>query len=188
MAENQPPKKEYVDKKPGHVIKSGGVKDITGQPIDYAVFTDNGQGIIFNENGDHKQHCRKTSYDLSGTDPNMDKNDYAKVIRAKKGDIQIEALDGDIVIKANNIRIVGLDGNSEVTITSGKHVSINSPIQSFKGTNMNTVMSNSVSLGAQTVESTGNIQNATNNAAEEKQASILTQILGVVKKFKSFFD
>ena len=182
------PKKEYVDKKPGFVVKSGGVKDITGEGIDYAVFTDHGQGIIFNENGDHKQHCLKTSYDLSGTDPNMDKNDYAKVIRAKKGDIQIEALDGDIVIKANNIRIVGLDGNSEVTITSGKHVSINAPIQSFKGTNMNTVMSNSVSLGAQAIDTNGNIQNSANSGSEEKQSSILSQILGVVKKFKSFFD
>lgn len=179
------PKKEYVDKKPGFVTKSG-TEDYVGKTIDYAVFTDNGQGFSFTTDGEHKQQCRKTSYELCGLDG--EKGEPAKVIRAKKGNIVIEAMDGDIVIRANNIRLVGLDGNSEVTITSGKHFSVNAPIQSHKGTVANTVMSNSLSIGAQAVDTNGNIQNASNNGAEEGQSSILSRILGVVKKFGSFFD
>lgn len=177
--------KEYYEKKPGFVVKSG-TTDATGKTVDYAVFTDNCQGFEFTTDGNHTQIANKTSYDISGVD-GTDKVP-AKVIRAKKGDIIIEAMDGDIILRGKNIRIVALDGAGEVTVVSGKHFSVNAPVQNVKGGVSNTVMSNSVSTGAQAVDTTGNMQNSQNSGVEESQSSILTQLLGIVKKFKAFLE
>lgn len=177
--------KEYYEKKPGFVVKSG-TKDLMGKTTDYAVFTDNGQGFQFTTDGEHKQQCSGTSYDLSGVN-GVDKKP-AKVIRAVKGDIHIEAMDGDIILKGRNIRIVALDGSGEVTIVSGKHFSVNAPVQSMKGSNSNIVMSNSASVGAQATDTTGNMQNSQNSGAEECEGSLLTRLLNIAKKFKSFLE
>jgi hypothetical protein len=178
--------KEYYEKKPGFVVKSGTKQDLTGKTIDYAVFTDHNQGFQFTTDGEHTQVTNKTSYELSGIDGTD--GVPGKLIRVKKGDIVLEALDGDIIIRGKNIRIVALDGNGEVTINSGKHFSVNAPIQNVKGSNSNTVMSNSASIGAQATDTTGNIQNSQNSGVEEAQSSILSQLLGIVKKFQKFFE
>jgi len=180
-------KKEYYEKKPGFAIKSG-----TPQPkdriTDYQVITDNSQGFSWTTDGEHRQVTNRTSYELSGVAKDTPNGKPAKIIRTQRGDIIIDAMDGDITIKAKNIRLVGLDGAGEVTITAGKHFAVNAPVHSLKGTNSNTVMSSGVSIGAQTVDTTGNMQNTSNSGSEEAQGSILTKLLGVVKKFKSFFD
>jgi hypothetical protein len=178
--------KEYYEKKPGFIVKSGTKQDLTGKTTDYAVFTDNGQGFSFTTDGEHQQVTRKTSYDISG----LDGKDGVpgKVIRVKKGDIVIEAMDGDIIIKGKNVRLVALDGAGEVTVTSGKQFAVNAPIQSLKGTNTNVVASNNVSIGAQAVESRGNMQNSATTGAQDTQGSLLTQLLGLVKKFQAFFE
>jgi hypothetical protein len=178
--------KEYYEKKPGFIVKSGTEIKFTGQKTDYAVFTDHGQGFEFTTDGQHKQFCNKTSYELCGADGKD--GEPAKVIRAKKGDIVIEAMDGDIILRGNNIRIVALDGTGEVTVVSGKHFSVNAPVQSMKGSNSNTVMSNSVSTGAQATDTTGNMQNTQSSGVEESQSSVLSQLLGIVKKFQKFFE
>lgn len=177
--------KEYYEKKPGFIVKSG-VKDVAGIPVDYGVFTDNGQGFEYTQEGNKYDTCQKTSYELCGLD-GKDKQP-AKVIRGKKGDIIIEAMDGDIVLRGNNIRIVALDGSGEVTISSGKHFSVNAPVQSMKGSISNTVMTNSASTGAQTTDTTGNMQNTQASGAEEGQGSLLTKLLGIAKKFQNFLE
>lgn len=177
--------KEYYEKKPGFVVKSG-TEDLTGKITDYAVFTDYGQGFQFTTDGQHKQQCKKTSYELCGIDGKD--GEPAKVIRGLKGDIIIEAVDGDIVLKGKNIRIVALDGSGEVTVVSGKHFSVNAPVQSLKGSNSNTVMSNSASVGAQATDTTGNMQVTQTSGAEESEGSLLSQLLGLLKKFQKFFE
>lgn len=184
MAEQ--PSKEYYEKKPGFVVKSGTKQDVTDKIIDYCVYTDHGQGFEFTTDGNHTQIANKTSYDISGID-GTDKVP-AKVIRAKKGDIIIEAMDGDIILRGKNIRIVALDGAGEVTVVSGKHFSVNAPVNSIKGGISNTVMSNSSSIAAQATDTTGNMQNSQNSGVEESQSSILSQLLGIVKKFKTFLE
>jgi hypothetical protein len=178
--------KEYYEKKPGFVVKSGTKQDVTGKITDYAVFTDHGQGFQFTQDGEHMQIANKTSYDISGIDGKD--GIPGKVIRVKKGDIVIEAMDGDIVIRGKNIRFVALDGAGEVTVNSGKHFSVDAPVQSLKGGVSNTVMSNSASVGAQATDTTGNMQNSQNSGVEESQSSILSQLLGIVKKFKAFLE
>ena len=46
----------------------------------------------------------------------------AKVIRAKNGDIHIDAMNGDIVLKGANIRLQATDSMGEVTVNAGKQV------------------------------------------------------------------
>ena len=181
-------RKEYFEKKPGYVVKSGTEQASTGKITDYAVYTDYGQGFSWTTDGEHRSVTNKTSYDLSGVDPSASSGIPAKIIRTKRGDIIIDAMDGDIIIRGKNVRLVASDGAGEVTITSGKQFAVNAPIQSLKGTNFNTVMSNNVSIGAQTVDTNGNMQNTSNSGGEEGQSSILSRILGVVKKFGAFFE
>lgn len=177
--------KEYYEKKPGFVIKSG-TEDLMGKITDYAVYTDYGQGFQFTTDGEHRQQCNKTSYELCGVDGKD--GEPAKVIRAKKGDIVIEAMDGDIIIRGKNIRFVALDGAGEVTVVSGKHFSVNAPVQSLKGSNSNTVMSNSASTGAQATDTTGNMQNSQSSGAEEGEGSLLSKLLSLAKKFQKFLE
>lgn len=177
--------KEYYEKKPGYIVKSG-TTDLAGKKIDYAVFTDLGQGFEYTQEGNKFDACKKTSYETVGQDVN--EGEPAKIIKAKNGDVIIEAVAGDLVLRARNIRIVAMDGSGEVTINSGKQVSIQAPIQNLKGTNLNTLMTNNISMGALTVDSTGVMQNTQNTESEEKQSSVLSQLLGVVKKFKEFLE
>lgn len=177
--------KEYYDKKPGFVVKSG-TPDAFGRETDYAMFTDHGQGFQFTTDGEHQQLCNGTSYEISGVDGVEGKP--AKVIRAVRGNIHIEALDGDIILKGRNIRIVALDGAGEVTVVSGKHFSVNAPVQSMRGSNSNTVMSNSASVGAQATDTTGNMQNSQTSGAEDSEGSLLTRLLNIAKKFQKWLD
>lgn len=177
--------KEYYEKKPGYVVKSG-TEDLSGKVTDYAVFTDYGQGFEYTQDGQHKQLCRKTSYEICGLDGKD--GEPAKVIRAKKGDIIIEAMDGDIILRGKNIRVVALDGVGEVTVVSGKHFAVNAPVQSMKGSNSNTVMSNSASTGAQATDTTGNMQNSQTSGAEDSEGSILTRLLNISQKFQKWLS
>jgi hypothetical protein len=177
--------KEYYEKRPGFIVKSG-TPDIAGKKIDYAVFTDNGQGFEYTQEGNKYDACKKTSYETVGEGVN--EGEPAKIIKAKNGDVIIEAVAGDLILRARNIRIVAMDGSGEVTINSAKQVSIQAPIQNFKGTNLNTVMSNSYSVGALSVDTTGVMQNTQNTEGEKQQSGILNQILGAVKKFQKFFE
>lgn len=177
--------KEYYEKKPGFVIKSG-TKDAAGKTIDFAIHTDTGQGFEYTIDGLKLDACNKTSYEVCGQDA-KDK-EPAKIIRAIKGDIIIEALTGDLVLRGMNIRIEAKDGVGEITINSVKQVSINSPIVNVKGSNVNTVASNSASIAAQAVDTVGNIQNTQAAAVDIGQSSILGKLLGILTKFRKFLE
>lgn len=177
--------KEYYEKKPGFVVKSG-TTDAADKKIDYGVFTDLGQGFEYTQEGNKYDRCDKTSYELVGSD--VPETQPAKVIRALNGNIHLEALNGEVVIVAKNIRLVALDGSGEVTITSAKHFAVNAPIQNFKGATSNTVMSNSVSSGALAVDSRGEIQNSATSGSEDCEGSLLTQLLKISQKFKDWIS
>lgn len=177
--------KEYYDKKPGFVIKSGTV-DAADKKIDFAIFTDNGQGFEYTQEGNKLDKCNKTSYEICGIDVN--EKEPAKIIRAENGNIILDAQNGEIIIRAKNIRIVAQDGSGEVTITSAKQFSVNAPIQNFKGSTSNTVMSNSVSSGALAVDSRGEIQNSATSGSEDTEGSLLTQLLKISQKFKDWIS
>jgi hypothetical protein len=176
--------KEYSRKYPGFEVKSG-TPDAAGKKIDYAVFTDNGQGFEYTVEGNYYERCDKTSYELCGAEI-TDEKQPAKVIKASNGNINIEAPGGEVIIRAKSIRLVAEDGQGEITLTALKAAAITAPVQTFKGANSNTVMTNSLSLGAQVVESSGNIQNSANSGADDTESSILNKLLKINDKFKKF--
>jgi hypothetical protein len=175
--------KEYLDKRQGFVIKSG-TTDRAGKITDLSIITDNGQGFQYRTDGVKLDHCNAQSYEECGKD--VAAGQCAKIIRAKRGNIHIEAIDGDIILIANNIRIQAKDGSGEVTINSVKQIALNSPLVNTKAGNLNTVASNSASVAAQAVDTVGNIQNTQAASVDIGQASILGKVLGVLTKFKNF--
>lgn len=177
--------KEYYEKRPGFVVKSG-TKDAVKRSIDYAVFTDSGQGFEYTKEGIKIDVCKGTSLEVTGID--VKEGEPGKIIDAKGGDIIIQALDGDITLKARNIRIVALDGSGEITLNAGKQIHTNAPITSMKGAISNTVMTNSASTGALTTDTTGVMQNTQSSGAEEGEGSILSKLLSLAKKFQKFLE
>ena len=175
--------KEYLDKKPGFVIKSG-IKDAAKNKVDFSIITDHGQGFEYRVDGVKLDHCNAQSYEECGRD--VKTGTPAKIIRAKRGDIVIEALDGDIILRGNNIRIQAKDGNGEVTINSVKQIAMNSPIVNTKATNSNLVASNSASVAAQAVDTVGNLQNSQAASVDIVQGSFLSKLMGILTKFKQF--
>lgn len=176
--------KEYYEKKPGFEVKSGTV-DAAGKKIDYAVFTDNGQGFEYTVEGNKYDTCDKTSYELCGKEI-TDRTQPAKIIRASNGNINIEAINGEVIIKAASIRLVAQDGSGEITLTSLKQIAMNAPVQTQKGAISNVIMTNSASIGAQAVDTNGNIQNTQSSGSDETESSILNKLLKINDKFKKF--
>lgn len=177
--------KEYYEKKPGFTVKSG-VPDSANKKIDYSVITDNLQGFKYTEEGNKYDNCNKTSYELCGKE--VSEGEPAKIIKASNGDIIIDASAGDIILKGMNIRISAKDGVGEVTLNSAKHISLNAPITSIKGTNTNIYGSNNVSVGGQAVDLAGGMQFSTGQLTDILQGSFLGQIIKVLDKFQSFLE
>ena len=175
--------KEWYQKFPGFTIKSGTV-DAKGRPTDLSFFTDRGQGFQYTQDGDKTDICHGTSYEICNVDGNG--QSPAKIIRGANGDIIIEALAGELVLRARSIRIEATDGTGEVTINSNKQISLTSPIQNIKGTNVNIVGTNNVSTGALIKEGHGDIQNSQTSGTDETQGSLLNKILTGIKKFNKF--
>lgn len=182
---NQP--KRHIDKKPGYETKSG-TTDPDNKKTDLAMFTDNGQGFHYSkENGMKLDLCFGTSYELCGADITTD-GIPGKVIRAENGNINIEAMNGEVVIKAKSIRLVAQDGSGEITLVSAKQVAINSPIQNFKGTVSNTVMTSTADTAALAAGVRGEIQQTSSSGDADNEGSILTQLLRISEKFRAWIS
>ena len=175
--------KEYYEKKPGYVVKSGCL-NAAQQPIDYSVTTDAGQGFQYTLDGNKYDVCNKTSMEVCGI--LGQENVPAKVIRADIGDIILEALSGEIVLRARSIRIVAQDGSGEVTINAGKNITIKGPIANIDATNLNLSGKNNVSVGAGAYESFGKVSQSEVKGTELIQEPINSFLSGAIKWLKFF--
>lgn len=173
--------KEFYCKVQGFEFKSG-VDDGSGRIIDWQVGTDKIQGIKFCTDGTHFQLNYGTSYEICGQDVGTD--EPAKIIRAKNGDIHIDAMNGDIILKGANIRLQATDSVGEVTINAGKQISSRAAIVSTHGTKVNIMGTSDVNVGGAAVETNAKIVNSQSQATDEKQASFLGQLMSAIKKFK----
>mgnify|MGYP003326360994 CR=1 FL=1 len=182
--------KEYYEKKPGFVVKSGIEEKISKKKIDYSVITDLGQGFMYTQDGNKYDNCDQVSYELSGCDPNKPVPDGvpAKIIRTQSGDIIIEAMTGDVIIRGNHVRIEAKDGNGEVTITSPKQVAVNAPIATIKGTNTTIYGAKSVDISGQAVDQAAGLPQARGSLVDLLQGLSLGKIFGVLTKFKKFLE
>lgn len=177
--------KEYYEKKPGFTLKSG-VSDGAGRTIDYSFTTDNGQGVEYTTDGMKFDLCNKTSYELSGAD--CQEGEPAKIIRTFNGDIIIEALDGDVIIKGRNIRFVASDAKGEITMNAASQVATTAPKITVKGTNVDTVATATAAVAGNFVDSTAGVSKSDSVATDATQGSFLGGLIKAIQKFKKWLE
>jgi hypothetical protein len=179
---------EYYEKFPGGFQVSSGVPGIDGKLTDYSVTTDQGQGFIYTQEGNKWDVTNQHSYDLSGCSPKdpIPSDQPAKIIRAASGSIHIEALNGDIVLRARNIRIIAEDGSGEVTIQSGKNITIKGPIANIDGTNVNIQGKSNVAMGGGSVETFGKMSSSQLKGTDIFLEPINSLLSGAYKWIKNF--
>lgn len=179
--------KEYFANYPGFRIESGVVipeGSLKGKEVDLDCITDNGQGWAYYKDGYFKSICHGTSYEVCGMRNEV--NDYSKILTAASGHIMIDAQDGDIILKGRNVRITAEDGQGEISLVSGKHVYIKGAVTHIRGTNVNILSTNNLSLAATFVESQGAVGNEAGTQTDLFQGSFLGQIFKWMEKFKDF--
>ena len=176
--------KEYYGNYPGFRIASG-IKipdgELQGKYVDLEMITDEGQGWAFYKDGLHKMVVNGTSYEIVGF---RGKDGVpAKMITANSGNICLEALDGDIILKARNIRFKSTD---EFTVNSGKHISLQCAEMHLAATNVNILGKKNLSMGAQFIEISGGVSVEEGTQTDKKQGGFLGSIIGTFDKFKDF--
>ena len=177
--------KEWYCKEQGVEFKSG-MDDGAGRTIDYQIMTDNVQGNKFCKDGTHFQLNNKNSYELCGQD--CSEGEPAKIIRAANGDIIIDAMAGDIVLKGMNIRVQAQDSMGEVTIAAGKQIATKAAVTSISGTKVNINGTQDVGVSGSSVETNAKLTNSQSQATDEVQASFLGKLMSAIKKFKKLLE
>ena len=171
----------------GFRVESGTSTPELGK-IDYAVTTDNNQGLILCQNGNLLIRNKASSLELCGTHL-TDDTTPAKTIDAANGDIHIRAKNGTIILEAANIRLVGVDGkDGEITLQASKQVNMSAPTVSAQGTNISLSGSQNTSVAGSTTDVTGHAQVTTSSGADSDSSSFLGQILQAIKKYIEFFS
>jgi hypothetical protein len=177
----------FIKQNIGHRVESGTSCAAQGK-VDYAVTTNNDQGIVFYENGNLLIRNKATSKELCGEKITDDKTP-AKTIDAVNGDIHIRALNGTIILEAANIRLVGVGGgDGEITIQASKNVNLKAPTVGAQGTNITLAASQNLAAAGGTTDITGHAQVTTSSGTDKDSSSVLGQILDAIKRFKKFFS
>ena len=191
----QPTTKEYIGNYPGFRITSG-VKipegDLKGFVVDLSMYTDNIQGWQYYQHGYYKQVCLGTSYEMCGirgatsvSGGNPEKG-FSKIICASQGHIMLEAQDGDVILKGKNVRLETTGGDGEITLKSTKFIQLDSSILNLRGTNMNVLATNNISMGGNFIELTGGVGVEAGTQTDIFQAPFFGSIMKFLDKFKDF--
>jgi len=185
MAES---KKDFYVHKPvdAKFQVTSGAKDFTGTMMEYSVVTDTSQGVHYAANGNKFDNCNASSIELCGI--NCDAEGFGKTLKALNGNILIECLNGEIVLKANSIRLLARDGKGEITLVANSQIASKAPIVNAKGTISNALMTNSASVAAGSVDSVGNIQNSSGVTTDILKGTFLGSIMKILEKFKKFLE
>jgi len=165
---------------------TSGAKDFTGTTMEYSMVTDTSQGLHYAANGNKFDNCNASSIEVCGQ--NCDETSFAKTIKAKNGNILIEALSGEIVLKANSIRLVARDAQGEITLTANTQVHVDSPIINEKGTISNSFMSNSKSIAANATDVVGGIQMTAGVTTDILKGTFLGGVMKALAKFKKWLE
>ena len=101
---------------------------------EFALTTDNQKGVSFYKQGNAKVKSNSSIEIMSGYDTTTEA--LAIGLHADNGVIYLRALNGDLILEGNNVKINTNDGDGTVSINGKKQVYINSP--SFKVDSTNT--------------------------------------------------
>lgn len=159
--------------------------DYRNNTIDYGVTTDGGASLCLQKDGKINEYSPSTSYELVGEKCND--GEPGKVIIAKNGNIHIEAQNGDIILKAKNIRIVAEDGSGEVTLNSGKIIEIKAPYVKENATNISVTASGNLETIAGTKTGSAQIQNSDGSSIDLFQGTFLGNIFSGLQSLQKFF-
>jgi len=179
MAEQE---KEWWQQGFGYRVQAGTI--IGGKKCSYSVITDESAGFTYYRDGDKSDITLRTSTEVCGLD--CQEKEPAKSIIAKNGDIVLEAPNGQITLKAKNIRIMAQDGSGELTLQAGKIVEMDAPASRVKGTNIDIAATNSTSLLGNYVESAAGVQQSSASLVDVFQGSFIGQILNSLGNLKKF--
>lgn len=182
MSENKRPSIETLDKAK---IYSNVKYPNLEIDIHYGVATDSGIVDTMQADGKRVQYSPGTSYEYVG-DKTKEK-EPAKIIIAENGNIHFEAENGDIILKAKNIRIVAEDGSGEVTINSGKILELRAPILKESSTNSTSTTSANREELSGTKSDNSQVSNQTGTATDAEQGSFLGRLFSGFKSLKKFF-
>jgi hypothetical protein len=179
-----------------HKIYDGVEEGDGGKTIEWGVTTNGGpernvNSILMFDDGDKAETVRRTSMEVTGCGKKgtmCKEGEPSKLIYAQSGDIHIEAVNGSIVLKAKNIRIVATDGSGEITLESGKILEFKAPVTNVKGTNVNITGSSKVTTLGQFVENSASVQASTTSLVDIAQGSFLGKILGAIGSLKKFLN
>jgi hypothetical protein len=175
----------HIKQNKGHRVSSGEV--LQDGVTDYSITTDNHQGIVFLQDGRHNQRCRTTSQELCG-EYLEDKQSPAKTIEAVNGNIHLRAKNGEIILEAANIRIIGLGGNGgEVTIQAGKIIQNTAPTVNVQATNANITGSQGTNIVGTSVSLHGHASCEATDGPSLDASSLMGKILHIVDQIKKFF-
>ena len=125
----------FAMRRPGFNIESKCITQDHGI-AEFIVSTDQNQGIQFYEKGNAKMLANKSVEIVAGKQ-NKDNASFAITLDAKSGGILISCPDGDLVLEGANVKIRATDADGDVTIRSGKTISMNAPEVEIKGTKTN---------------------------------------------------
>ena len=126
--------KEYFRMaRPGFEIISN--YDTMGHGVgEFALSTDTAQGFSFYKQGNGKLKSNKSMEIMSGYETTSEA--LAIGIHADNGVIYLRAMNGDLILEGNNVKINTNNGEGTVSINGKKQVSINTP--NFKVDSTNT--------------------------------------------------
>lgn len=157
---------------------------IEGREVGYSLITDEACGYTYYKDGGKEEVVLGTSLEVCGH--TVKDKEPGKLIYAKNGDIVLEAPNGQITLKARNIRILGQDGDGEVTIQAGKIAEIDAPTSRMKGTNIDVTGKNSVNMIGNYVESAAGVQQSSSSLVDIFQGSFIGQLLNSLGNLKKF--
>lgn len=155
----------------------------------FSLLTDKIQGIKFKKNGDAEFTTPGTSKEVVGCVGGYADNVPSKIIRAENGDIVLDAINGNIVLKGKNIKIDAKDAlGGQITLDSSRAVSVSASLINAQGDKITIAGANSASVVGGSTEVHAQISNESTTATDVLKSGFLGQILTAIEKFSEFFS
>lgn len=174
--------REWFKQGIGYRVQSGTL--INGKVVGYGMITDEHCGYTYYRDGTKLDISTSTSIEVCGRQ--VKDKEPGKIIYAKNGDIHLEAVNGQITLKAASIRLIAEDGEGEITFQAGKVIESDAPTNRVKGTNVDIAAKNSTNLMGNYVESAAGVQQSSSSLTDLFQGSFIGQILNSLGNLKKF--
>ena len=100
---------------------------------EFSLTTDTLQGFQFYKKGDAKLLANRSIEVVAGGRQESE-DSFSIMLNAKTGHIEVKALNGDLILKGANVKILATDADGDVWINSQKTITVEGPEVEVKGT------------------------------------------------------